>query len=263
MKYNRIIFYGCSHTQGAELWDHIALEISADDCDSEKMKKGVEKFYETVMPADHNERRKHEIELSYANLIAKYLDLEYVNRAEVGISMQHMVYCIERDLLQGEILETDIVFVGITCQGRWFYLNDDGDLKRPMFSYGTHWPNEKIRKNFVNHFTSDNNLAYHWYNAIRHLNLLGNTEIKLFMQYVHWNATAYAKWHTSNLSADVISMLNSMQNFDTILDHNYSFTNIIDWNDYSQIHGFMHPRQHKHTEFADHIKYILEERINE
>ena len=263
IQYSRIIFYGCSFTAGNELSDHIDLGISVKECDTIKRKSSVPVFYSKTLITDPKIRHINDSNLSYAKTIAQHLNLEYINRAESGSSMQYILYHIERDFLQGLILDTDIVFVGITCQNRWFYIDEKNKPRRPMPLYAPHWPNEEVRYNHLKFFTGDGNLAYHWYQCLHLLNLMGNTKIKLFMQFVHSTADDRIEWANKPLSADVKSMLTSIKSFNTILDHNYSFTNIIDWNDYSQIHGFMHPQQHKHQEFADHIKYILEERINE
>jgi hypothetical protein len=57
-------------------------------------------------------------------------------------------------------------------------------------------------------------------------------------------------------------MMKSANSFQSILDHDYSFDSLVDWNNKDQIHPFTHPKVEYHKVYADHIyNKIIEKNV--
>jgi hypothetical protein len=117
MKYNRLVAYGCSHTAGEETQD----EDYVPDADNIKKNIGISKFrlqYQKVIGnhldgyTDAGKRR------SYVKHLADKLGIQYSNRAESGSSLAQQIYRLEQDLANNNILDSDLIIIGITSKDR-------------------------------------------------------------------------------------------------------------------------------------------------
>lgn len=135
--FKRLTVYGCSHSAGTELSDHIALGISLEDCNRLKKQTGsMTKFYEHY----HNGVQVSQIfknfnidqtnkDFSYTASLAKKLNLECDNRSMPGNSLPHMYWELIRDFYQGKINNKDLVLIGCTHIERILLMQKNTDNK--------------------------------------------------------------------------------------------------------------------------------------
>ena len=121
---NRIIAYGCSYTAGDEIMDHIALDISFEECNqlkreylqkNEKSPNHTGKFKKYVNIAWNNPLHQKS---SWAGQLANLMNLPFENRAINGSGLDEQYFRIYNDYTQGLILDTDLVLVGLTSMNR-------------------------------------------------------------------------------------------------------------------------------------------------
>lgn len=268
VRFNRIIAYGCSHTAGSELVDHLFWHepISAVELDNIKrdyMKQTKRNLFYNVYP----ELGKHEVveaqsKVSWAGQIAKRFGVPIVNRAVPGSSMQGIVYSIENDLAIGAINENDLVLVGATSMDRWFHLTDKEENLRfvpatPIIGWPDRWPTEKFHNDFVEHIASDYFLMYNYQNAMRYFDLLNNyLGGRVCVQFLHSTATDYIDtllYRNKNPNRVFLNMFGGINNYKCIIDKNTSFASLVNWNDQSGVHGFYHAHVRYHEQLADII----------
>lgn len=82
--FNRIIFYGCSFTAGAELADQELLPNNTKEEIDNLKRAELHNFYKRF---DNKLREKLEKEKSWARWFADEICLQYENRAKSGSSM--------------------------------------------------------------------------------------------------------------------------------------------------------------------------------
>lgn len=131
----RMVFFGCSFTSGHELLDHELLGISFDECNKLKKqhlleKKSVGKFdsyIKTVANIDNDQYNDMSSKKSYGAKLANKLNLEHVNYAEPGLSMEHSFFKLIYAFHSGEINpSTDLIFLGLTTPHRYMLFTDQG-----------------------------------------------------------------------------------------------------------------------------------------
>lgn len=124
--YQRILAYGCSHTEGEELGDHGSLGITFDECNQMKKKfKSISKFESSIHRGNTvrewfkvNDNDNACRQLSYANQLAKMLNIPIENRAQGGSSQEKIYWLIVDDYRKGKITKDDILLVGTTDPDR-------------------------------------------------------------------------------------------------------------------------------------------------
>jgi hypothetical protein len=250
IEFDRIVSYGCSVTSGFELADTLIFaDKSQQEIDRLKIKLGIEgyiKEIEKIIPpiqVSHLESTR-----SWIRFLAEKLNVDYVSRAVPGGCCQSSVYFLERDLSTGFIRDTDMIIVGHTEHSRWFWIDNNGQPRYPCIG-GTNdrWPSSSFHKDFVAYVGNEHHLSYHWFNGIKYLDMLSTRlDNRIFQQFC---------------LDPVYTLTDKLRTFDSIIDHDYSFSNIVDWSNKEHIHVFQHPKIEFHEIFAEHIHKKLIEKM--
>lgn len=130
LNYNkkRIVYFGCSFTSGLELIDHELLGITAEQSDNLKKQwisdgKTIVDFMDYLQKKSklsHEEIIFQSAKRSYASKLSAKLELEHVNYARPGCSVDHSLLMLFSEYYAGYINpETDIIFLGITTPHRY------------------------------------------------------------------------------------------------------------------------------------------------
>ena len=253
INFSRVVAYGCSFTAGTELADHEYFQgLSAEQVDDLKRKIGIEKFYLDL----YTSRSAREIvdareqQLVWPKWFSDYFNVDYLNRAKSGSSNQATVYTIERDLADDIIRPDDLIVVGITSPQRWFWFRENAVPLSPNFGFAPDWPSQSFHDEFIKTVGNDYFILYNLYQSMKYLDMLSDRlDGRLVMQFVHHPANDYVEW--MNVSEDFRFMFNSHNNFKSIVDVNYSFGNIINWD--ADTHGFCHPKADFHKQFGHNL----------
>jgi len=246
LNFDRIISYGCSITSGFELGDVIITDI---DVDTYKRKSSIQHWIECLK--EKNVLEKVDMigrQIAWPKYIAKHYNVELDNRAIVGGSIQSTVYQIEHDLINNKINDNDLILVGITDTSKFFWIDDNNISHHAnMGGIDTRWPSKTFHKEFIK-FSNQHHLQFNWYQSIKHLDMLSDKlNNRLLQQFV------FKPMDTTDI------LINTVYNFKSIIDKNYSFDNIVDWSDLRNVHGYQHPKVQFHKQFAEHILGVLNE----
>jgi hypothetical protein len=255
--FNRIIAYGCSITSGFELADkEFVPEMSEDEINRIKRKHGIEYWVDFLEKrVSEKDLRSKEAEYAWPKYIASSLNLEYINRAVPGANSQLMIYLLENDIEQGFVKDNDLILVGHTEFSRWFWIND----KNQPFSAcmgGTlrRWPSKVFYEEFVKHLANEPYFLWQWYRDIKYLDLLAKSlGNRLFQVYCYKTLSQAINDHKYNFKN---------YQFESVLDHTYSFDSIVDWNNETNLHGFTHPKVCFHRQFANKLLPLICNRLN-
>lgn len=181
MKIDRIIAYGCSLTAGDELGDEYFFGPGI-----EEMKKkyfcDVEKCYGDKW----EELKKYNRTISWPNYVAEKLGVECVNRAQSGSNLGNVIFKILDDYYSNKITENDLILVGLSSPGRFFYFVELwGEVAEAtsVFNYPEAWPHPELCEVLLKYYVNDYNLMWEYCRDKHHLqlisNLLGN-RVKMF-----------------------------------------------------------------------------------
>ena len=177
----RVVFYGCSFTVGSELSDQELLpHLSKEQIDKLKIKEQY-RFYDRFDP---EEFPKLDNQKSWTRWFSDELNLSWVNRAKGGSSMGQIIFAIEEDLANSQILDTDMIVIGITSPERICTFQNYGTRSYIMHDFDTSW-DEKFRNEFILNIANDDYILYNWYKDINYLDLL-STRLngRLYQQWV-------------------------------------------------------------------------------
>ena len=200
----RLVAYGCSYTAGTEIADHIVLNQPRKIVDDLKIEFGQGKWQEILdhFEFDHdplrdlsggNFYRWYDInetdelftaeDINRSSTWVRYLaelrgHSHYRNRAMGGASLEHAVWFIEQDIMNGVIdLEKDKVIVQVPHPYRMFAFGDDGNPKSVVpngflkgFSRREEWKN--VLDTPVWEFNAFN-VTWRYYKALRTLKSYG------------------------------------------------------------------------------------------
>lgn len=255
VNFNRIVAYGCSFTNGAELADHIILGISPEEMDHLKDIKSRDEVSQIFKDRNFSvgliEKAQHT--LSWACKMAEKFKVDYENRAKAGASNQGILFNVQKDLASGKILDTDLILVGLTSEYRWLYFNDLGNPINVLFGWEHNWPNEDIHREFsliANGFF----LLYQYYNTLVQFNSL-HKELnnRLLIQYLHATFTDYVNFHRPQVSTnqEFLRLIEQHSNLESVIDHDYCFGRVVHWD--NDTHGYYHPKEKFHQILADHL----------
>jgi hypothetical protein len=266
IKFNRIVAYGCSHTAGSELADHVDWHEPITILELDKIKRkwsadgnrgGFYLKYPHLVNGATLEKCKA---LGWPAQVAKRFGVPIVNKAIPGNSMQGMVYNIEQDLFEGNISENDLVLIGATSMDRFLHFSNrvkDGwpIPATPIIGCPWLWPTEKFHNDFVEHIADDYFILFNYYNTLRHLELLSEQQGGRFLvQFIHQTMRDYISFLSNKpLEERFMAMVSSTDNFKSIIDHDLALGNLVNWNNESQVHGFYHPHIEFHEQLADLI----------
>lgn len=233
-------------TSGFELGDTIIKDI---DVDTYKRKSSINHWIECLERRNIVEEvDKVSRQLAWPKYIAEHYNVELINKAIVGGSVQSVVYQIENDLINNNINDDDLLLVGITDTSKFFWIDDDNNPQHAnMGGIDTRWPSKSFHKEFIK-FSNQHHLQYNWYQSIKHLDMLsGKLNNRLLQQFVFTPVKTTDK------------LINTVYDFKSIIDKNYSFDNIVDWTDLDSLHGYKHPKVQFHKQFAEHLLGVLNE----
>lgn len=117
---DRIVAYGCSYTFGSELADDDFIE----NADQEKKTLGLtefnKKYGHIIMSPDVIAKQQERV---WPSLLANKLNVDVLNRAVGGTSLEHSVITFRDDLFNKRIKKTDLVLLGITTLNRWLHIH--------------------------------------------------------------------------------------------------------------------------------------------
>lgn len=130
-----IAFFGCSFTSGHELIDHEFLGITFDDCNKLKeqflkSKKGpgdFDTYIQKITRMTYEQFVQSSSKRSYGAKLARKLNLNHLNFAEPGLSVEHSTLKFFDAVYSGRLKpETDVIFFGLTTPHRYLYFDRRG-----------------------------------------------------------------------------------------------------------------------------------------
>jgi hypothetical protein len=270
--YNRIVAYGCSITSGFELADY-ELMPSLNFVEINKIKaKGVEFWrdkIESKYSLEYIDSREHNH--AWPQHLANKLNVDVVNRAYPGSNSESSIYFLEEDISRGFIKPTDLIIVAHTESSRWFYLDKEckkhhccpGGLPKEWNSQLSHrlrWPSKSFHKDYVLHVSNDFNDMFRWFKDIKYLEMLSKKHNILqvfaftpFLTQLHNNINKFKEYN-------LLNAYNSVKEFNSILDNYFSFNDLVNWDDSSQLHTYTHPKEEYHIEYANYIYKKIKDR---
>lgn len=266
VKFNRIIAYGCSHTAGSELVDHLYWHepITAVELDKIKRKYTATHknnlFYNLYPALGYAEVKEAQAKVSWAGQIAQRFGVPIINRGLPGSSMQGIVYSIEQDLTDGVIGDNDLILIGATSMDRWFHFRNYDEngwpaTATPIIGWPDRWPTAQFHNDFVEHVADDYFVMFNYQNAMRFFELLNDrTNGHVCVQFLHSTVDDYISFvKNKNLNKRFLAMFEGINDYRCVIDNKLSFTNLVSWNDESSVHGFYHPHVKYHEQLADII----------
>lgn len=191
-KFKRLVAYGCSFTSGEEIIDETYIPGAT------KIKKvqGYEAWEKTLFEKypEMNKMAYIKLERSHAwpRHLADRIGIPWDNRAFPGISIYNMIYNIDRDLANGDILDTDLVILGITSPNRLIYIKPyggadaaSGSERSLHLGYLHFWP-EDLQHGypFFIKWMNDPTIAFHFSMALRTLLYMAQTRLKNQLYFV-------------------------------------------------------------------------------
>lgn len=255
LKFNRIVSYGCSYTQGAELADHLILRYrDPSDVDESKRKTGT--FPKGCVIWEDNMKREYESLLTYAGFLAKKFNVDHCSRGVAGYSLGQIVYDIILDLEKNVITQEDLILVGLTGVGRFFYFNEENQPISVLMNYDFTWPNKNFYKEMTLNY-NEASLLYDYFQNLLILDYLNKVKLnnQLLVQPLHSDLQDEFKW-LKGKKDNFIEIFRIMENLDFIINKDLSFGNLTRWQKES-LHGFNHPKKIYHERLADSLYNTL------
>lgn len=258
MKFNRLVAYGCSHTSGAETID----EEWYPGAEQIKIKNGPHYFYELLFKSknlnfhDYDNLSKKN---SWANQLADRFNIPCLNNSVSGNSFQKMYWELERDLSNGTILDTDIIFVGITSPDRVLYFTNDSPVTLHL-GYPDRWPRDIQRSaGGVIDFFSNEQIKLQFLVLLEAFARKAETELKdrlyfvecdpraLHTEYTHVDTTMepHPEWFRSVVSPAYKKFKNSKY----LLSKYGMYYEVPD----DELHAGRHVTTQRHKKWANHI----------
>lgn len=262
VKFNRVIAFGCSHTAGSELADHLFFGKDITVAELDKMKREVGNgtdFYSQHKQLGSNEMLEAQGKLSWAGQVAEKLGVPILNRGIAGSSMQGIIYAIEKDRFDGVITDTDLILIGATSMDRWMYF-EKGERwgwpwpATPIIGYPGRWPSEQFHDEFTGKIADDYFLFFNYYMALRYFDLLNKQlENRVVVQFMHHTMKDYVKFVSNKeLNKRFMGMVSDLNNFDSIIDQDICLGQLVDWKS-DGVHGFYHPHAQFHEQLAQQV----------
>lgn len=265
IKFNRVVAYGCSHTAGSELADHLFWPTPATREEVDRIKRqyasrGATDFYTDYPFLGDKTVLDTQAKLSWAGQVAQKLGVPILNRGIAGSGMQGMIYAIEQDLSSGVLTEYDLILVGATSMERWMYFDKQERFgwpwpATPIVGFPRYWPSERFHNEFVEQIADEYFLFFNYYTSLRYLDLLSQ-ELggRLLVQYLHCTMDDYASFvQDKKLNTRFMCMATNTRRLRSIIDHDMCLSNLIDWRNDSQVHGFYHAHVEYHEKLANTI----------
>lgn len=279
-KYKRIIAYGCSFTAGDELADHIVIDtLSIDELDKIKRRYGNknilkfrEKYYTSEFISNeewfyehgefkHGQKIDLELSMAWPRWFAEINDIDFVNRAWSGSSLEYCIYRYEEDLLLGKINhQEDLIVFSITSPARWHYFDNDGNPQRCLYGYSSAgWPSEKFYNIFVEQTFNYHQMYWDYFFHLKYIQLLNKVHGNIFGAFAfgyNMSKSHILPDHKSFISG----MVEQIDTFDYIIkDLPDLYANPEKHPEHA--HGFWHPKIEYHKYYAKRLSEEIEKRL--
>ena len=283
IEFDRIVGYGCSFMAAAECLDHT---LHTDYNTVKKINVLKKKFNydssslyrflfskENINSGKLNSRYvSHDVTIDYAinydmlfadqkeyswlKRLAEYYSVPCVNRSWSGGSIQSFQYFYLEDKLAGNLRENDLIIIGLTSLARWFYLDDNGGVKHPLFGFlSDSWPNKTVYETMLNTFGS--NMPFQVWNALSVLEFFSKIDNVIFIPSFT-SDIQYKEWYPLPEGSIIQKLYFDFLNRDSVLK-NISF-NDIDGFDYQKLDNMagFHPTIEQQQTYAN----MIYERLN-
>lgn len=253
----RILAYGCSWTAGSELMDHVHMGVSFDKCNT------IKKTYIATGKTHENMHRfieKYNIDdpalvnlnhcSSWAGQVAGMLNKPLKNRAEGGSSLDQIYFTLYMDFIKGNILDTDLVLVGLTTPYRTVKFRDHvvGSLQ-----LGYHFREGKEEDKSMIELFNDDYLVYTYFKTLQLFGALKdkiNIRLQPVIQEVYPHRPETFIFDLKQTRDYACAVWNSLQDV-FLLEAEYLQEYIVDGK--PKRCGFMHEPVESHTELANKI----------
>lgn len=288
IEFDRIVAYGCSMTCGDETMDHVFVDALTEyEVDKTKIDMGGlycptwnAKYYTPQYCSDKTlfdengrwiwgEQLRRTKEVAWPRWLADKFNVPWVNRGLGGAGIEYAIYCYEEDLATGKIGDKDLVLFGLTTPHRWFWISEDGLVKKPLLSFNADWPSPKFHQEYV--ATVGNMYQSYWdyYWQIKYIDGLycqtGGRVKSFYVSTEHSNLLRWisdpAFWHS-----DLCKIVQQINDFPSIMKLDYHFKSYEYTKDWSREEphplycGFGHPKISEHQVMAEELyKYLTNE----
>jgi len=276
IEFDRIVAYGCSITSAHETLDHELFCHLGDANEIDRLKKEYKLTFINQAPSrckgyipskwtddtgsiDWDKFYEDQKKMSYANKLANMFGVPCLNQSMRGSSVDYAVFQIENDLANGVLNPTDLILVGLTQQGRHFYINDADEFDHMLIN--------KIKTVFQEEywstFSSTSNIIWNYYRALAHMEMLNNKHNNILCLTVinpspeapadsdFFADDQYYMPNRNTLNGNrLFNVVKQARDFKTIV--NISMNNIEDYAR-NKVHGFLHPTISQHEEYANRV----------
>lgn len=256
---NRIVAFGCSYTSGEELLYHKLGDL---DEYRKRTSSDPRMFFQKISKDKTAQKilesiRTDQLKLAWPAKLAELLEVECVNFAEVGNSMDKILWQVEKKKLEQFFKPGDLILVGATNPDRNVFFKDHAPMSFQLPSL--HWGidnsligvdeignldvvvSKDIDKNLI-HWFNDDRIIWDYLKSLKVLRAL-NVNIVNAMSY---NTNIQVKKYNTELFNSMTNEIQYLQN--TSMDE---FANKEDY------HAWGHPTQIVHERFAESIYKVL------
>ena len=275
IEFDRIVAYGCSHTEAVETEDHNIIGISSSACDDLKRKTKMGDFYHefifnNVTPLELKEINRQN---SYIKHLSDIFEVEHVNHAIGGSSLDYSSYLLSKHLYETDskddhcIRKNDLIIVGVTCPNRLFYFSDydAGDCTHSthlQMSNPSMWERNTGKyfyENCIDTIANDKTLAWKYFQQVNYLHMLSkeNNNRIILVPMIHtvqqWMSLKYSELYKlfNNRISEMSCLLS--ESFEPFVHHLFQDTNSRKRATKNEICGYGHVRTEEHIKFAKRL----------
>lgn len=288
IEFDRIVAYGCSMTCGDEALDHVFVDALTEyEVDKSKIAVGGQfcpswnstyytpKYCSDKTLFDENgrwlwgEQMRRTKEVAWPRWLADKFGVPWVNRSIGGAGIEHAIYCYEEDLATGKISDRDLILFGLTTPHRWFWIDENGLIKKPLLSFPADWPSPKFHSEYV--ATVGNTYQCYWdhYWQIQYIDSLylkTNGRVRsFFVSSAHDNLFRWVSDATF-WDSNVHKIYQKIKDLPSIMKFDYYFKSYEYHREWSKEEphplycGFGHPKISEHQVMAENLyKYLTNE----
>lgn len=242
MKIDRIVGYGCSLVFGEELADKLHFATEEESIVAKRDKSYAQKYYASYPPNDLENNNK-----SFISKLATRFGIEHENRAKSGSSLDYSLHCLQLDLMNGEIRDTDLVIIGMTFLQRYFYISSEGPVTRTFNPRkGVHTKDDRM---YVRFFAEkDSHRVWNFFSTLQTLDLIASINKNMFIQPCAQSLDELIE------QVNVLPILLKYKNFAEHVISNLQsvlFPNICLTSFNTPILPYGHPNEEAHNKFAE------------
>ena len=273
IEFDRIVAYGCSHTEASETQDHNIIGISSSDCDDLKRKTKMSDFYtkfifNIVSPIELKEINRQN---SYIKHLSDIFEVEHVNHAVGGSSLDYSSYLLSKHLYGTDskddncIRKNDLIIIGITCPNRLFYFSEDDyctDATHLQLTNVLFWE-ELFGKYFYEHcidtIANDKTLAWKYFHQLNYLSMLSKeNNNRIILVPMSHTAQQWMSIKDLEFSKSFNNRINEMscllpESFEPFVFHLFQDTNSRKKATKNEICGYGHAKTEEHIKFAKRL----------